>query len=87
MSFVFTRAQAFVTNFSIHHSVLQRLGEVIGGDRRGAGEIGDRSRDLQDAVKAARGEVQPLRRSFEQTSAALIERTQRDRTRGRAASR
>ena len=35
------------------HPKLQRLGDVIGGERLGASQIGDRARHLADAVAAA----------------------------------
>src|SRR5580765_962249 len=58
---------------SVHHPILQRLAQMFDGDRGIAGEIGDRPGDLEDAVKAARGESQAFRRSFEQALTGSIE--------------
>ena len=46
--------------------VLDRLGEVRRGDRRARVEVGDRARDAQDAVKAARRPAQARRRALQE---------------------
>src|SRR5256712_5885644 len=56
--------------------VLQRLRAVLGGDRLGAGEVGDRPRDTDDAVVAACGEPQACHRGGEQSLRVGGDRTQ-----------
>src|SRR2546428_7159812 len=56
--------------------VLQRLRAVLGGDGLGAGEVGDRPRDTDDAVVAACGEPQACHRGGEQSLRVGGDRTQ-----------
>src|SRR5947207_929842 len=56
--------------------VLQRLRAVLGGDGLGAGEVGDRPRDTDDAVVAACGEPQACHRGGEQSLRVGRDRTQ-----------
>ncbi len=38
----------------------ERLGKMVTADRRGTVEIGNRARELQDAVEAAGGKIEPF---------------------------
>ena len=66
---------------SIHQAVLERLGQVLGGESRSLGEVGDRPRHFEHAMEPSCGQVQSLGRSLEQPSPAssmaadAIERT------------
>src|SRR5690606_25177781 len=60
---------------AVEHPVLQRLGDVLAGDRVASGEIGDRARDLQHARVGARREPQTLDRALEKALARGVEAT------------
>ena len=49
------------------------LEEVVGGDRVGAGEVGDGARDLEDAVVGAGGEVELLHGLLEKLAERRID--------------
>ena len=48
------------THGPIEGAVLDRLGDVGGGDGVGAGEVGDGAGDLEDAGVGAGGEAEPV---------------------------
>ena len=55
------------------HPVLQRLGQMVPVDVIAGGQVGDRPRDLQDAIEAARGEGELRGRSLEQPAPVAAE--------------
>ena len=58
----------------IQTPVLDRFGEVLGGDRGGLIEICHRAGDLEDAIVGARGEAHPPHRHFQRALAGIVER-------------
>jgi len=56
----------------LDQTILQRFSEMLCTNPVVTGKIGDRSRDTNDAMKGAGGQLQSLSRSFKQLSARLI---------------
>ena len=58
---------------SFGQAVLECFGKVMVCDRQVATEVRDRPRDLQHAVKAARGKAQTLGGALEEDAAAFVD--------------
>ena len=55
-------------------TVEQRFGDVVACEPVGAGQIGDRARDADDPVEAARASGAPLHHAFEESRRGGVER-------------
>ena len=64
-------------DLAIEGAVLDGFADVLGGDFFGAGEVGDGTRDLEDAVVGARAEVELAQRHAQEAFAVGIERDER----------